>query len=141
MSDDVLRRAALGLKRAQIAKSSAFDRRLASLDLTMALWVVLDRIQANPAQSTHALAAASLMTDQSVGELVGKLAKRGLIERASGPGRSIRHHLTDAGREALERAAPLMNEALEAAFAGLSRSEIEQLTELLDKIAPPQPRA
>ncbi len=29
-----------------------------------------------------------------------------------------------------------MNEALETAFAGLSRSEIEQLIRLLDKIAP-----
>jgi DNA-binding MarR family transcriptional regulator len=138
MTDDALRRAALALKRAQIAKSSAFDRRLASVGLTMALWVVLDRIRADPAQSTHALAAASLMTDQSVGELVAKLAKRGLIQRMSGPGRSIRHHLTEAGREALERAAPLMNESLEAAFAELSRSEIEQLTTLLDKIAPPR---
>jgi DNA-binding MarR family transcriptional regulator len=136
MADDLLKMAALGLKRAQIAKSSAFDRRLASIGLTMALWVVLDRIRANPAQSTHALAEATLMTDQSVGELVGKLAKRGLIERVNGPGRSIRHHLTDSGCELLERAAPLMNEALETAFAGLSRSEIEQLIRLLDKIAP-----
>jgi DNA-binding MarR family transcriptional regulator len=102
----------------------------------MALWVVLDRIRANPAQSTHALANASLMTDQSVGELVSKLAKRGLIQRVAGPGRSIRHHLTDAGTELLERAAPLMAAALESAFAGLSHSEIEQLIQLLDRIAP-----
>ncbi len=100
MADDLLKMAALGLKRAQIAKSSAFDRRLASIGLTMALWVVLDRIRADPAQSTHALAEATLI-DQSVGELVGKLAKRGLIERVNGPGRSIRHHLTDAGCELL----------------------------------------
>lgn len=131
-----LRLAALGLKRAQIAKSAAFDRHLASLGLTMALWVVLDRIRANPAQSTHALANASLMTDQSVGELVSKLAKRGLIQRVAGPGRSIRHHLTEAGTELLERAAPLMANALESAFAGLSHSEIEQLIQLLNKIAP-----
>ena len=81
MIDDRLRLAALGLKRAQIAKSAAFDRSLANVGLTMALWVVLERIRANPAQSTHALAKASMMTDQSVGELVGKLAKRGLVER------------------------------------------------------------
>ena len=134
-----LRLAALSLKRAQIAKSGAFDRHLASLGLSMALWVVLDRIGANPAQSTHALATASLMTDQSVGELVSKLAKRGLIERVSGPGRSIRHHLTDAGTELLERATPLMAAALESVFAGLSHSEVEQLIHLLEKIAPAKP--
>ncbi|KAF2992072.1 MarR family transcriptional regulator [Methylocystis sp. MJC1] len=132
---DSLRLAALSLKRAQIAKSGAFDRNLASLGLTMAQWVVLDRIRAHPAQSTHALAKASLMTDQSVGELVAKLAKRGLIQRVAGPGRSIRHHLTDAGAELLEKAAPLVADALESAFAGLSHSEIEQLIQLLDRIA------
>lgn len=133
---DLLRLAAMSLKRAQIAKSGAFDRRLANLDLSMALWIVLDRIRANPAQSTHALATASLMTDQSVGELVSKLAKRGLIQRVAGPGRSIRHHLTDAGAELLEKAAPLVADALESAFAGLSHSEIEQLIQLLNRIAP-----
>lgn len=136
MIDDRLRLAALGLKRAQIAKSAAFDRSLANVGLTMALWVVLERIRANPAQSTHALAKASMMTDQSVGELVGKLAKRGLVERIGGPGRSIRHHLTDAGRELLERATPLLSEALASAFAELSAAEIEQLIRLLGKIAP-----
>jgi DNA-binding MarR family transcriptional regulator len=105
----------------------------------MALWVVLDRIRANPAQSTHALANASFMTDQSVGELVSKLAKRGLIQRVTGPGRAIRHHLTDAGTDLLERARPLMAAALDSAFAGLSRSEIEQLIQLLNKIAPAKP--
>lgn len=138
---DTLRLAALSLKRAQIAKSGLFDRHLASLGLSMALWVVLDRIRANPAQSTHALAHASFMTDQSVGELVGKLAKRGLIQRAPGPGRSIRHHLTDAGTELLERARPLMATALESAFAGLSHSEVEQLIQLLDRIAPTKTEA
>lgn len=133
---DLLRVAALSLKRAQSAKSGVFDRHLASLGLSMALWVVLDRIRANPAQSTHALANASFMTDQSVGELVSKLAKRGLIQRVTGPGRAIRHHLTDAGTDLLERARPLMAEALDSAFAGLSRSEIEQLIQLLNKIAP-----
>jgi DNA-binding MarR family transcriptional regulator len=133
---DLWRSAALALKRAQIAKSGAFDRHLASLGLTMALWVVLDRIRADPAQSTHALAKASLMTDQSVGELVGKLAGRGLIERVAGPGRTIRHHLTPAGTEILEKAEPSMAAALESAFGELSRSEIEELVRLLDKIAP-----
>jgi DNA-binding MarR family transcriptional regulator len=135
---DSLRLAALSLKRAQIAKSRIFDRHLAGLGLSMALWVVLDRIRANPAQSTHALAQASLMTDQSVGELVSKLAKRGLIQRVTGPGRSIRHHLTDAGAELLKRAAPLMATALDSVFAGLSHSEIEQLIQLLNKIARPK---
>jgi len=136
---DLLKMAALGLKRAQIAKSGAFDKRLASVGLTMAQWVVLDRIRTTPSPSTHALAAASQMTDQSVGELVGKLAKRGLIERVSGPGRAIRHHLTEAGVEALENAAPLMQESLESAFAGFSRSELEQLIQLLNRIAPAKP--
>ncbi|MBG0812100.1 MarR family transcriptional regulator [Methylosinus sp. H3A] len=136
MLDDRLRLAALGLKRAQIAKSAAFDRCLANVGLTMALWVVLERIRASPALSTHALAKASMMTDQSVGELVSKLAKRSLVERVSGPGRAIRHHLTDSGRELLERAAPLLAEALRSAFSELSAAEIEQLIRLLDKIAP-----
>lgn len=135
---ELLKLAALSLKRAQIAKSGAFDRQLASLDLTMALWVVLDRIRANPGQSTHALANASLMTDQSVGELIAKLGKRGLIERTAGPGRAIRHHVTDAGRELLDKATPLMTAALESAFAGLSHSEVEQLIRLLRKIADPK---
>ncbi|WP_036289947.1 MarR family winged helix-turn-helix transcriptional regulator [Methylosinus sp. PW1] len=136
MIDDRLRAAALGLKRAQTAKSAAFDRSLASVGLTMALWVVLERIRAHPGQSTHALAEACLMTDQSVGELVSKLATRGLVERISGPGRAIRHHLTDSGRELLERAAPLLTDALQSAFSELSAAEIEQLIQLLEKIAP-----
>ncbi|WP_018265025.1 MarR family winged helix-turn-helix transcriptional regulator [Methylosinus sp. LW4] len=136
MIDDRLRAAALGLKRAQTAKSAAFDRSLASVGLTMALWVVLERIRANPALSTHALAEACLMTDQSVGELVSKLATRGLVERISGAGRAIRHHLTDSGRELLERAAPLLADALQSAFSELSAAEIEQLIQLLEKIAP-----
>jgi DNA-binding MarR family transcriptional regulator len=136
---DLLRSAALGLKRAQTAKSATFDRHLAGLGLTMALWVVLERIRADPGLSTHALAKASLMTDQSLGELVGRLARRGLIERVSGPGRSIRHLLTDAGAQALEQASPVMTQALESAFAQLTRAEVEELIRLLDKIAPAAP--
>src|SRR5437870_11245274 len=40
------------------------------------------------------LAQLTFQTDQSFGALAGRLEARGLIDRAAGPGRALRHRLT-----------------------------------------------
>ena len=74
-----------------------------------------------------------LVTPQSIGELVGSLEERGLVERPPRPGRGRRRtvELTAAGRAALERATPVVlainaPEALE-----LTAAEAAELNRLL----------
>lgn len=122
------------LPRVMNLKTTICNRVLAKTGLTHSVWVALNVIGRNPGQSTHALAEMCMVTDQSFGQLVAKLADQGWIERKPGFGKAILHELTDAGRQVLAKVVPLMEETLREFFSPLNRREQEMLAEMLERL-------
>ena len=91
------------LRLAQLAVFEQFERRLGEIDVTPAIFSVLEVLHQNDGITQSKLAAAVRLDHSSVVPMLDKLAKRGLVERrASTTDRRHKHlHLTDAGRELL----------------------------------------
>ncbi|MCX7166132.1 MAG: MarR family transcriptional regulator [Rhodocyclales bacterium] len=94
------------LRLAQLAVFEAFASRLGEIDVTPAIFSVLEVLHQNDGITQSKLAAAVRLERSSVVPLLDKLAKRGLVERrASTTDRRHNHlHLTDAGRDLLAEA-------------------------------------
>lgn len=99
------------LRLAQLAVFAHIGARLKEIDVTPAIFSVLEVLKENDGITQSKLAAAVRLERSSVVPLLDKLARRGLVERrASTTDRRHNHlHLTEAGRalldEALRRAA------------------------------------
>ena len=70
----------------------------------------------------------------SMGALAGRLVARGLLRRVSGPGRAVRHELTEAGTDLFQEAADLMDGVLAASFGPLSADELATFDQLLQRL-------
>src|SRR6185436_19751694 len=128
------RRAEVGLavKRLQHRHHRALSKALAPLGLSLVQWDTLRHLHRRPEASSHDLAVLTFQTDQSFGSLAGRMVDRGLIERVPGPGRAVKHRLTDEGERLRSAGQSLVDEVFTRSFAGLTDSQIEQLGTLLD---------
>jgi DNA-binding MarR family transcriptional regulator len=112
-----------------------FDSRLGEIDVTPAIFSVLEVLRQNDGITQSKLAAAVRLDHSSVVPLLDKLARRDLVERRpSTTDRRHNHlHLTDAGREllaeAIRRAAVHEKEVCKA----LTMAEKKLLLELLGR--------
>lgn len=122
------------LKTAQHLCHQAIDARLSRLGISLGHWAVLRSVARLPGGSGNELAAASFQTRQSLNEAVAKLCQRGLIYRDRGPGRRLAHHLTDEGRELLERCNAETQVAVEHGMQGLDVNDRGELRRLLTHI-------
>ena len=97
------------------------DQVLGPHGLTVRQYTTLSVLRARTGLSNAQLARRSLMTPQSMNEVLAGLAERGLVQRtpASDHGRVIRTELTATGLSALE-----------ACDEAVDRLETEMLTEL-----------
>ena len=77
----------------------ALDAALHPLGITFVQWDALRHVDINPQASLRDLAALTYQSDQAFGTLAGRLVARGLIERVDGPGRAVRHRVTERGAE------------------------------------------
>lgn len=98
-----------------------------------ALLALLDR-EGELDQRTIAEGAA--LDKSTCGDLVDRLAGRGLVDAAVDPGNRRRKlvRITERGREQLAAAAPQQHEVHAAALAGLSEAERAELNRLLLKM-------
>ena len=119
------------VKQLQYRHHRELDTRLRETGTSLAQWDALRAISKRPNSSAHALAEITFQTDQSFGALAGRLERRGLIERATGRGRAIRHRLTPTGEAALRRGQDAVNKVLRESFAPLTTRQREQLFGLL----------
>src|ERR1700761_8507350 len=87
----------LAVKRLQWRHHRAASARLGEIGLSLPQWDVLRNLHAHPDASLHKLAGLTFQTDQSMGALAARMIARGLLARAAGPGRAVRHRLTPAG--------------------------------------------
>jgi DNA-binding MarR family transcriptional regulator len=128
---------ALGVKRLQVRHHRAIDTRLAPLGLSLAQWDVLRHLHRHPDASLHDLARLTFQTDQSMGTLAGRMATRGLIERATGPGRAVRHRITAEGDRLRTIAQDEVDQVLAESFRPLDESERATLGDLLSRLLGP----
>ncbi|MEV4611419.1 MarR family winged helix-turn-helix transcriptional regulator [Kitasatospora sp. NPDC049258] len=124
----------LAVKRLQHRHHQAMNAELKTLGVSLVQWDALRHLDRNPDASLHDLAQLTFQTDQAFGTLAGRMVDRGLIERAPGPGRAVRHRLTTRGREVREAGEALLGRVLAESFAPLSSTELDTLGGLLDRL-------
>ncbi|WP_410598087.1 MarR family winged helix-turn-helix transcriptional regulator [Amycolatopsis sp. lyj-23] len=132
---------ALAVKRLQYRHHRALSRALAPLGLSLVQWDTLRHLHRRPEASLHELAVLTFQTDQSFGSLATRMAERGLIERVPGPGRAVRHRLTEEGARLRAEGQDLVDGVVESSFRDLSEAHLDQLGELLDRALGPDPTA
>ncbi|WP_024806578.1 MarR family winged helix-turn-helix transcriptional regulator [Nocardia sp. BMG51109] len=130
---------ALAVKRLQYRHHRALNQALAPLGLSLVQWDTLRHLHRHPDASLHDLAVLTFQTDQSFGPLATRMAARGLIERVPGPGRAVRHRLTEEGARLRAAGQEAADKVVESSFSALSPDQLDQLGELLDAALGPDP--
>lgn len=130
----------LSVKRLQNRHLRAADAALAQFGISLVQWDALRHIAENPGASLHDLAQLTFQSDQAFGTLAGRMVDRGLIERTSGPGRAIRHTLTERGAHLRTEGQKTLEGVLADSFAPLTPAELATFDTLLQKLVPPTTR-
>src|SRR4051812_30974943 len=110
----------LSVKRLQMRHHRALNVALASLEISLVQWDALRHLDENAGASLHDLAQLTFQSDQSCGALAARMIDRDLIERVPGPGRAVRHRLTDKGRALRHAGDQIVDRVLTASFAPLT---------------------
>ena len=118
------------LKRAQYLLRLATDEAARRQGLSTPQYAVLDAIGRDPGRSGAALARACFVTPQSMNELLQRLEKTGLVERAGDPshGRRLSYTLTKRGRRLLGRLTDDMEAVQRRMVSTLSAEQVEALS-------------
>ena len=130
---------ALAVKRLQYRHHRAASRALAPLGLSLVQWDTLRHLHQRPDASLHDLAVLTFQTDQSFGSLAVRMADRGLIERFPGPGRVVRHRLTEEGERLRAAGQDAVSVVVESSFHALTDDQVDQLGDLLGLALGPDP--
>jgi DNA-binding MarR family transcriptional regulator len=132
---------ALAVKRLQYRHHRALSRALAPLGLSLVQWDTLRHLHSRPDASLHDLAVLTFQTDQSFGSLAVRMADRGLIERVPGPGRAVKHRLTEEGARLRTEGQAAVDDVVASSFHELSAAQLDQLGDLLDAALGSDPTA
>ena len=124
----------LSVKRLQMQHHRAANAGLASIGVTLVQWDALRHLEQHPGASLHDLAQLTFQTDQSFGALAARMEAGGLIERVDGPGRAVRHRLTDKGKRLREQGGQIVDRVLAVSFAPLTEPELAMLDALLQRL-------
>lgn len=126
----------LAVKQLQWLHHRATNRRLrTATGLSLTQWDVLGYLVREPDASLHDLAVRAFQTDQSMGELVRRMVERGLLVRVDGPGRAVRHGVTDEGRAAYEAGSSIADGVLAETVGTLTADERASLHSMLIRAA------
>ena len=127
----------VSILRADSKAAQALERALADVDLSLPQFNVLMVLAASPDARLpiFEVNAALVSTPPNTSWLTTRMEERGLITKARSPDdrRVVMLELTENGWEALADAAPLAFEAERELLAGLSRSDIKTLADLLGR--------
>ena len=124
----------LSVKRLQVRHHRTANERLAPLGLSLVQWDALRHLHENPEASLHDLAQLTFQTDQSFGTLAARMIDRGFIERVPGPGRAVRHRLTDKGEDLRQQAGEVVRAVLTESFSALTDAELQTFGDLLARV-------
>lgn len=127
------------VKRLQVRHHRGINAALAPLGLTTVQWDALRKMEEHPHASLRDLGRLTYQTDQAFGALAVRMIKQGLIERVSGPGRAVRHRITEKGHQLRVAADNVVESVLDMSFRSLTPTELAAFDALLTKILPPPP--
>lgn len=132
------------LRRVHNASLKSLDQALAKMQLTTAMYGVLEVLNCNPEVPQGQLARIIGLTSPSMVPLIDKLTERGLTQRIrhDHDRRTVCIRITAEGRKLWTRVARIVREHETALQARLSPDESAQLLALLAKLgthAPPRP--
>jgi DNA-binding MarR family transcriptional regulator len=111
----------------------ALARQLKLWDLNNAQFDVLAHVGAAEGITQQELADSLLVTKGNVAQLLGRMERRGLIERRS-QGRTNRLFLTDEGRRTFTEVVPAHEALIDDRLSVLSEEDQKQLFELLRRL-------
>ena len=129
-----LRQIGLAVKRLQNRHLRAIDTALTGFGISLVQWDALRHIAENPDASLHDLAQLTFQSDQGFGTLAARMVERGFIERLTGPGRAVRHRLTERGELLRAEATMVVESVLADSFAPLTAAELATFDALLQKL-------
>ena len=111
---------------------------LASEELSVDQWSVLDYLDEAGACTMTALANATGISGATLTRIVDRLVSRALVYRNadSGDRRRVHVHLSERGRETTQVLRPRIHAAEGRATARLTTGERDELTRLLHRISP-----
>ena len=124
----------LSVKRLQMRHHRALNAALAQLDISLVQWDALRHLEQNPEASLHDLAQLTFQSDQAFGTLAGRMIDRGLIERVPGPGRAVRHRLTEKGERVRKASAGIVDQVFVESFSMLTPEQLDIFDGLLRKL-------
>ncbi len=124
----------LALREAYRIHMNMVETCLKEVGTTLAQWAVLRAIELQPGASGAYLAAAAFVTPQSLGQVLGRVEKQGLIERRPGRGRIIEHYLTDDGVAQAETGAAAVDAVNSRTLSVLNDDEVAQLIGMLHRL-------
>ncbi len=116
---------------------TVFDRRVRSLGLTRAQWLVLTRLYRRPGASQTELAEMLEIDRASAGRMIDRMEKAGWLQRrADGGGdrRINRLYLTPEARKAHTRMWKIAEATIDDALESLSDREREQFTDMTARV-------
>lgn len=124
------------LRMAQVMLFKDFEQTFAGLDVTPAIFGVLEILSRNPGVTQTRLAVAIGLDRSSLVPLLDKLQHRQIVTReASAKDRRSNHmHLTPQGQQLFAEAARRVGQHEQRILAALTRNEIKQLIGLLTKL-------
>lgn len=135
-------RLSYAVARAEHAIRTSLDAELAPLGLSITQYSVLYLLAERPGSSGSELAARTLVTQQAVAHLLGRLERAGRVRRAGPPqGRRVPFEITAAGRAVLYEADARVVHLEHELRAGLTIADQHRLLDLVarctDLVAPP----
>jgi DNA-binding MarR family transcriptional regulator len=118
------------------ALRKAFDRRASALGVTRAQWKVLFRVTRFPGLRQVELADMLDVEPITLCRIVDRLEEAELVERQRDPEdrRAWRLQVTDKAKPLVERLKSLGSELVDEAFAGIDRSELDQVRGVLARV-------
>ncbi len=125
------------LRRAQMRVYNSFNKHLESLKITPSQMGLLLKIKNNPGISQTVLAKANGIERSTLGEIIERFEKRGLIERErhQRDRRAYALNLSERGRSYLDSVIPAVEEHEAQMLVGWTDEEKQTLLELLAKLA------
>ncbi len=115
---------------------TVFERRVRSLGLTRAQWLVIARLYRQPGLSQSEVADMLEIEKATAGRLIDRMQAKGWLERHADPNdrRVNRLHLTDESERMHALIWPLAERTVDQALSDLSSAERKTLTRVMQRV-------
>jgi len=106
------------------------------VDITPEQWIVIDTINKNGTMSQKAIGQLSFKNAPTISRIIDNLVKKGLVDRIGEKGdrRKTSISITAEGSKLIDRCQAEVDRLRNLSWEGLSDSDYEDFTKILDKI-------